>query len=251
VILICASVGGIDMGGSASSSGCSVASGIWFSGAGSGWEVSCEGSSVPPPMAVTIWLTAWSTGRSWPARVRPSTCEEPVSVGLPLAQLPEAVALESFTPTSGLGGGGSSEASACVMSTSPMPGTGMVVVGIGAEPEGTPIDRLATSPVAPAVCWAGWVAEPSSVVRADMTLACSGSGIAGRFAPPLAALHVVWPTLAVTGVPTGWPDTAAAEQFQPAAEAEDDMTTTLAAEAATTQSILRTRDLLWDCEQRP
>ena len=112
-------------------------------------------------------------------------------MGLPLTQLPEAVALESLTPSSGLGGGGSSAASACVMSTSPMPGTGIVVVGIGAEPEGTPTDRLATSPVAPAVCCAGWVAEPSSVVRADMTLACSGSGSAGRLTPPLAALHVV------------------------------------------------------------
>ena len=128
-----------------------------------------------------------------------------MSVGLPLTQLPDAVALESLTPTSGLGGGGRSPASACVMSTSPMPGTGIVVVGIGAEPEGTPTDRLATSPVAPAVCWAGWVADPSSVVRADMTLACSGSGSAGRFSPPPAALHVVAPTLAVTGVPTGCP----------------------------------------------
>ena len=91
------------------------------------------------------------------------------------------------------------------MSTSPMPGTGIVVVGIGAEPEGTPIDRLATSPVAPAVCCAGWVADPSSVVRADMTFACSGSGKAGRLTPPLAALHVVAPRLAVTGVPTGGP----------------------------------------------
>ena len=168
-----------------------------------------------------------------------------------MTQLPEAVALESLTPTSGLGGGGSRPASACVMSTSPMPGTGIVVVGIGAEPEGTPTDRLATSPVAPAVCCAGWPAEPSSVVRADMTLACSGIGSAGRFAPPLAALHVVWPTLAVTGVPTGWPDSAAAEQFQPAAEADADMTNTLAATAATTQSILRTRDLLWDPDHRP
>ena len=106
-----------------------------------------------------------------------------MSVGLPLTQLPEAVALESLTPSSGLGGGGSSAASACVMSTSPMPGTGIVVVGIGAEPEGTPIDRLATSPVAPAVCCAGWVAEPSSVVRADMTLACSGSGKRGQVDP--------------------------------------------------------------------
>ena len=106
-------------------------------------------------MALTACDTAWSTGSSWPATVRPSTCEEPVSAGLPLTQLPDAVALESLTPSSGLGGGGSSEASACVMSTSPMPGTGIVVVGIGAEPEGTPMDRLATSPVAPAVCWRG------------------------------------------------------------------------------------------------
>ena len=84
-----------------------------------------------------------------------------------------------------------------------------------------------------------------------MTLACSGSGSAGRFAPPLAALHVVWPTLAVIGVPSGCPLTAAAEQFQPAAEADADMTTTLATEAATTQSILRTRDLLWDWINSP
>ena len=144
---------------------------------------------------------------------------------MPLTQLPEAVALESLTPSSGLGGGGSSAASACVMSTLPMPGTGIVVAGIGAEPAGTPTDRFATSPVAPAVCWAGWLAEPSSVVRADMTLACSGIGNAGRFAPPLAALHVAWPTLAVIGVPSGCPLTAAAEQFQPAAEADADMTT--------------------------
>ena len=84
-----------------------------------------------------------------------------------------------------------------------------------------------------------------------MTLACSGSGNAGRFAPPLAALHVAWPTLAVTGVPSGCPLTAAAEQFQPAAEADADMTATLPTAAATTQSILRTRDLLWDDEQEP
>jgi hypothetical protein len=103
------------------------------------------------------------------------------------------------------------------------------------------MERLATSPVAPAVCCEGWLAGPSSVVRADMTLAWSGIGSAGRFAPPLAALHVVWPTLAVTGVPTGWPDRAAAEQFQPAADAEADMTARLAATAATTQSILRTK----------
>ena len=77
-------------------------------------------------------------------------------MGLPLTQLAEAVALESLTPTSGLGGGGSRPASACVMSTSPIPGTGIVVVGIGAEPAGTPIERLATSPVAPAVCCAAW-----------------------------------------------------------------------------------------------
>ena len=168
-----------------------------------------------------------------------------------MTQLPDAVALESLTPSSGLGGGGSSPASACVMSTLPMPGTGIVVVGIGAEPVGTPTERLATSPVAPAVCCAGWLAEPSSVVRADITLACSGSGSSGRFAPPLAALHVVWPTLAVIGVPSGCPLTAAAEQFQPAAEADADMTTTLATEAATTQSILRTRDLLWDWINSP
>src|SRR3954468_4742063 len=98
------------------------------------------------------------------------------------------------------------------MSTLPIPGTGIVVVGMGADPAGTPADRLATSPVAPAVCWAGWLAGPSSVVRADMTLACSGSGSAGRFAPPLAALHVVWPALAVTGVPSGGPLTAGGEQ---------------------------------------
>ena len=73
-----------------------------------------------------------------------------------------------------------------------------------------------------------------------MTLACSGSGSGGRFAPPLAALHVVWPTLAVTGVPTGCPLSAVAEQFQPAADADADMTNTLAAIAATTQNILRT-----------
>ena len=77
------------------------------------------------------------------------------------------------------------------MSTLPIPGTGIVVEGIGAEPAGTPTDRFATSPVAPAVCCAGCVAEPSSVVRADMTLAWSGIGMAGRFAPALAALHVV------------------------------------------------------------
>ena len=47
-------------------------------------------------------------------------------------------------------------------------------------------------------------------------------------------------------MPSGGPLTAAAEQFQPAAEAEADMTTKLAAAAATTQSILRTKDLLWD-----
>src|SRR3954454_288345 len=251
VTRICATVGGMAMGGSASSNGCSVASGIWFSGVGSGCEGSCEGSSVPPPMAVTACETAWSTGSSWPATVRPSTCEEPVSAGLPLTQLPEAVALESLTPSSGFGGGGSSEARACVMSTLPRPGTGIVVVGMGMEPAGRPTDRLATSPVAPAVCCAGWLAVPSSVVRADMTLACSGSGSAGRFAPPLGALHVVWPELAVTGVPSGAPLTAAAEQFQPAAEADADMTTKLAAAAAaTTQSILRTRNLLWDREHR-
>jgi hypothetical protein len=57
--------------------------------------------------------------------------------------------------------------------------------------------------------------------------------------------------LAATGVPTGCPVSAAAEQFQPAADAEADMTDTLAAAAATTQSIVRTRNLLWDSEQQP
>jgi hypothetical protein len=121
---------------------------------------------------------------------------------------------------------------------------GSVCVGIGGGPLGMPTERLATSPVAPAVCCAGCVAGPSSVVRADMTLACSGSGNAGRFAPPLAALHVVVPTLAVTGVPTGCPLSAVAEQFHPAADADADTASTLAAIATTTnQSILRTRDL--------
>jgi hypothetical protein len=49
--------------------------------------------------------------------------------------------------------------------------------------------------------------------------------------------------LAVTGVPTGCPLSAAAEQFQPAADADADITTTLAAAATTTQSTVRTRDL--------
>ena len=198
-------------------------------------------------MALTTCVTVWSTGSSWPATVRPSTCEEPASVGLPSTQLPDAVALESLTPSSGLGGGGRSAARACVMSTSPMPGTGIVVAGIGAAPAGTPIDRPATSPVARAVCWAGWAADPSSVVRADRTLACSGSGSAGRFSPPLAALQVVAPALAVTGEVMGGPDSALAEQFQPAAGAGADMTSTPAAIAASTQTILRTKDLhLWD-----
>ena len=192
-------------------------------------------------MALTTCVTAWSTGSSWPATVRPSTREEPVSVGLPLRQLPEAVARwNSLTPSSGLDGGGRSAARACVMSTSPMPGTGIVVAGIGAAPAGTPIDRPATSPVARAVCWAGWAADPSSVVRADRTLACSGSGSAGRFSPPLAALQVVAPALAVTGEVMGGPDSALAEQFQPAAGAGADMTSTSAAIVASTQTIVRT-----------
>jgi hypothetical protein len=56
-------------------------------------------------------------------------------------------------------------------------------------------------------------------------------------------LHVVSPTLAVTGVPTGCPLSAAAEQFQPAADADADVTIALAAVAATTQSTLRKTDL--------
>ena len=65
-------------------------------------------------------------------------------------------------------------------------------------------------------------------------------------------MHVVAPTLAVTGVPMGGPDSALAEQFQPAADAEADMTSTLAAIAATTQNILRTKDLqMWDPIPQP
>jgi hypothetical protein len=56
-------------------------------------------------------------------------------------------------------------------------------------------------------------------------------------------LHVVWPTLAVTGVPTGCPDSAVAEQFQPAAEAEADMTAALAVATTAITIILRTRAL--------
>ena len=120
------------------------------------------------------------------------------------------------------------------------------------RPAGTPTERPATSPVAPAVCWAGWVADPSSVVRADKTLACSGSGSAGRSSPPPAALQVVAPALAVTGEPMGGPDSALAEQFQPAAGAGADMTSTPAAIVASTQTILRTKDLhMWDRVPRP
>ena len=53
--------------------------------------------------------------------------------------------------------------------------------------------------------------------------------------------------MAVTGEPMGGPDSALAEQFQPAADAGADMTSTPAAIAATTQTILRTKDLhMWD-----
>jgi hypothetical protein len=58
--------------------------------------------------------------------------------------------------------------------------------------------------------------------------------------------------LAVTGVPTGGPESAVAEQFQPAAEADADMTSTLTASAATTQSILSTRrPPVWDTDRQP
>jgi hypothetical protein len=119
-------------------------------------------------------------------------------------QRPLAVARDSFTPSSGPAAAGTSERRACVMSTSPTPGTGTAVVGIGiGASAGTSSVRLTTSPVAPAVCWPGWPAGPSSAVRADMTLACSGMGSAGRLPPELAALHVAAPTLAVTGAPAG------------------------------------------------
>jgi hypothetical protein len=53
--------------------------------------------------------------------------------------------------------------------------------------------------------------------------------------------------LAVTGVPTGCPLSALAEQFQPAADADADVTAVLAATAAITQTTLRTnRPPVWD-----
>jgi hypothetical protein len=77
------------------------------------------------------------------------------------------------------------------------------------------------------------------VVRADIRLACSGIGSAGRLPPALAVLQVAAPTFAVTGAPAGWPSSAAAEQFHPAAGEEAGAAMASAATARRQRSSVR------------
>jgi hypothetical protein len=59
-----------------------------------------------------------------------------------------------------------------------------------------------------------------------------GIGRTGAFPPALAAWHVGAPTFAATGAPDGWPESAVAEQFQPAADAVPGIANALAAATA-------------------